>query len=250
MRKRSESKVLSLANASGTTSTIAIELAVPGPRIVPAPFLFQGGIADLVVFEGARLLKAYRELNAFYIDEKTRGHYEAVHFGISYDADRNLKVLAIRDAQAMALPDVQLEFERLLHVYESGQAIPEPILAGATVTLSDLSKTGASSMFPLVNGRQSLILGLTQGKPGVFTVHASFDHRVAEGLLVARFLEGLKERVLSYFGDAVAEEKTLACSACQRSLQEEIRAGNRGLVRMATAGGKEGYLCRNCFAGW
>ncbi len=82
-----------------------------------------------------------------------------------------------------------------MELYESNKPIPVELLEGSTVTLSDLSITGASFMLPLLIGQQSLILGIVKHEAAHFEVFASFDHRLAEGLRVARFLESLRERI-------------------------------------------------------
>jgi 2-oxoglutarate dehydrogenase E2 component (dihydrolipoamide succinyltransferase) len=251
LQKRIESRILARANGSGCTSMIGTELPLAGPRLAPPPFLFQESISDLVVFEGARLLKRYPDLNACYLDERTTGYFAEVHFGITFDTGHNLKVLALRNADKLSLSEVQSGFDTLLQLYESAAPIPDELLHLSTVTLSDLSRSGADFMLPLLNARQSLIIGITRRAAERFALHASFDHRVSEGLQVARFLDELRERVQSHYRPASMDRASaLRCSVCDHSLQAEIETGGRGLLRIARADGSDGYLCRNCFEGW
>ena len=249
--KRKEARILAGANSSGSTSMIGTELALPGLRLVPPPYLLQDSVSDLVVFEAARLLKRFPDLNACCLDERTTGYFEEVHFGISFDTGHNLKVLTLRDADKLSLNEVQAGFDRLLQLYESNAPIPDELLNSSTVTLSDLSRSGASFMLPLLNANQSLIIGITRRASGRFGLHASFDHRVSEGLAVARFLDELRERVCSHHRSALPDRAAmLRCSICDQTLEAEIKAGVRGLLRIALSDGSDGYLCRNCFDGW
>jgi pyruvate/2-oxoglutarate dehydrogenase complex dihydrolipoamide acyltransferase (E2) component len=251
LRKRTEARNLSRANSSGTNSMIGVEVVIPGPRLAPPSFLFQDSIADLVVFEVARLVRRFPELNAFYIDERTVGYFEEVNVGISFDAGQNLKVLALSKADTLALSSVQSGIEHLLHLYESGESLEDSILTTSTLTISDLSRSQADFMLPLLNTNQSLIIGITRRKPDLYALHAAFDHRVSEGLQVATMLGELRDRVISHHRPSAGSDlSALGCSLCGQSLQEEGSRGGRGLIRVVLADGSDGRLCWNCFNGW
>jgi pyruvate/2-oxoglutarate dehydrogenase complex dihydrolipoamide acyltransferase (E2) component len=248
-RKLTEIRNLAIGNAHGCTSTIGVSVVASGRRLVKPSAILRDTIADLVIFEGTRLLHRYPRLNACWTDDRHVALYEHVNFGVSFDSGDNLKVLAIQRADTLNLIDIQNEFCRLLDLYETGGPISDDLLASATVTLSDLCALPVSFMQPLVNGRQSLILGLTRPTAGHYEIFAGFDHRVAEGLVVARFLQGLRDRVASYFGDSV-DHTELHCSACSKSMQEELELGGRGFLNVILGNGSRGLLCRNCFAGY
>lgn len=248
-RKRVEIENLSLANKHGTTSTIGVEINLPGERVISPPFLFLETMSDLVVYEASRLLVKYPELNGFYIDSKSCAYYDTVNFGISFDSGGNLKVLAIENSNVLSLPMIQNRFEELLNLYESDRPIDSKLLSSSTVTLTDLSKTGATFMLPLINGRQSLILGLVRREPNTFQVFASFDHRLSDGRTVSMFLGELKERIVSYYRDEFGRPR-LTCYACDKSMEEEISLGNRGFIKIATPDGRERLLCNVCFTGF
>jgi pyruvate/2-oxoglutarate dehydrogenase complex dihydrolipoamide acyltransferase (E2) component len=247
-RKQTEIHKLLAGNAHGLTSTIGASLEVTGNRLIrPAP-IFRDSVADLVVFEGARLLRRYPRLNGCWVSDKQIELYQDVNFGVSFDSGDNLKVLAIRRADTLSLSAVQQEYVRLLELYESGERIDTDLLTDATVTLSDLSNTGVSSMYPLLNGHQSLIVGVTRPHANHYEFFASFDHRVSEGLMVAQFLTDLQQRIASHFREAGSAG--LACSACSKPMAEELRLGGRGLLNVTLANGSSGLLCRNCFSGY
>jgi pyruvate/2-oxoglutarate dehydrogenase complex dihydrolipoamide acyltransferase (E2) component len=251
LRKRTEARNLARANSGGASSMIGVEVAIPGPRIAAPPYLFQESIADLVVFELARLARRFPELNAFYLDERTVGYFDEVNVGISFDSGQNLKVLALANADNLSLSLVQSGIEGLLHLYESGDPIDDSLLSTSTMTISDLSRSQAEFMLPLLNTNQSLIVGITRRKPGLYALHATFDHRVSEGLQVATMLGELRERVISHHRPSNAGDlSSLDCSLCGQSLQDEASRGGRGLVRVVLADGSDGRLCWNCFHGW
>ena len=119
----------------------------------------------------------------------------------------------------------------------------------STVTISDLSRVDASFMLPLINGAQSLILGVIRRSVNSFAIFATFDHRVSEGLRVASFLSELKTRICSYYFDEHGLA-ALTCHACESSMSEELLLGNRGFIKITLPNGEDANLCRNCFEGW
>jgi len=248
-RKQAEIKNLQMGCHHSTSSTIGINIKILGERIVAPPFLFRNSISDLIVFETSRLLRRFPELNSTYIDSKTYGKYDEVNFGWSFDGGGNLKVLAIKNADKLSLAEIQNEVEKLLELYESNQSIPMELLTSSTVTISDLSKTEASFILPLINGFQSLILGVVRQGESAFELYATFDHRVSEGLRVTEFLTELKARILSYYLDQDGVT-TSTCHACEKTMAEEIFLGHRGFIKITLPNGNEANLCRNCFEGW
>lgn len=248
-RKQAEVKNLQIGNHESTTSVIGIQIQVPGERVVKTSYLFKESISDLIVFEGARLLRQYPELNAFYKNEKIWASYQEVNFGWSFDNGKNLKVLAIKQADQLTLSQLHQEVERLLNLYESGNSIPSQLLSDSTVTLSDLSRSDASYVLPLINGYQSMILGVVRKSKNLFELYASFDHRVSEGLTVSNFLSELKKRILSYYflNNGIAN---IVCYGCGKSMSEELDLGYRGFIKVTLANGCDDNLCRNCFEGW
>ncbi len=251
-RKRAEVANLTVYGNATAQSTVAIALTPPGSRLQPAPALFSDSITDLVVYESSRLLRQYPALNAMHVDARNYANYAQVNVGLSFDQGSDLKVLALLDADNHSLEQTQREFERLLDLYESGQTLPAEVLGSATVTVSDLSQTPASYMLPLLNGQQSLIIGITAqatagGERG-YTIYASFDHRIAEGLTVTQFLDDLRQRVLSHYRAAGVAQ--ILCASCDKSMAEELSLGARGMLSMLLPDGSQGAICRNCHEGW
>ena len=157
--------------------------------------------------------------------------------------------MSIKNSDQLSLTNLQDEVINLLDLYESSQTIPIDLLTTSTVTISDLSRTEASFIFPLINGYQSLILGVVRPQPNIYSIYATFDHRVSEGLRVTEFLSELKSRILSYYL-ARDEVISLTCYACEKTMAEEISLRHRGFIKITLPSGNEANLCRNCFEGW
>lgn len=248
-RKQSEINNLFSIDHGSSSSVLTILMDIPGERILSTPFIFKGGISDILVFEAAKLLIKYKELNAYYRGDGAVEFYSQINFGWGFDNKNNLKVLTIRNAELLSLAELQNAVFDLLKYYETAEKLPINLVVGSTVTFTDLSRTETESLIPLINGKQSLILGLARPSKNQFRVIATYDHRVSAGLTVANFLSELKERVLSYFysEDGLAK---LNCAACQKSMKEEIKLGHRGFIRITLPDGNAANLCRNCFEGW
>lgn len=247
-RKKSEIKNIESGIANGLTSTIGIDIEIDGARYSDKDYIFSDGISDLVVFEASRLLKRYPKLNAFYIDEDDIGLYDSVNVGWSFDDGENLKVISISDVNVLPLKKLQDTICEVYELYDSGGAIPLEKLMSSTFTFSDLSGTQTTFMLPLLNGLQSLILGLCKKSSSEYSLFATFDHRVSEGLYVSRFLSELRERVLSHFAVGKSD-LDIKCYFCENSLRNDLSLGGKGFLMLRVADGSHRDVCRNCYEG-
>jgi pyruvate/2-oxoglutarate dehydrogenase complex dihydrolipoamide acyltransferase (E2) component len=183
------------------------------------------------------------------MDSKSYCTYQDVNFGWSFDSGSNLKVLAIKNSDRLSLQEIHLEVLRLLEMYESNQAIPTELMIESTVTLSDLSKTDVAFMLPLINGYQSMIMGVVSKAERYFSIYVTFDHRISEGLGVSKFLSELKYRILSYYLDD-NKVANVSCHVCEKTMFEELSLGHRGLLKITLPSGDDANICRNCLDGW
>lgn len=231
------------------SSTIGIDIEVPGNRVVEPPNFFRGGISDLIVYEGSKLLKKFPKLNSSYINTKTIGLYEKINFGWSFYDGENLKVLTIKGSDQLSLIEIQGEVGRLLDINESNKNISMDALSASTITISDLSETKASFVLPRISGPQSMALGVVRRSINNFSLFATFDYRVSEDTDVTNFLTELKLRIFSHFldGNGMAP---IVCHVCEKSIAEEIALRHKGFIKITLANGKDTNICRNCFDGW
>ncbi|MDB9859522.1 2-oxo acid dehydrogenase subunit E2 [Gammaproteobacteria bacterium] len=248
LRKRSEIKNLSSNGNASTQSIIGITINTLPNRSYEVPFIFKDSIADLVTYEGSKLLKKYTQLNSFYINEKEYGEYNHINAGFSFDNDSNLKVLSIKEADKLSLDVIQNEVVRLLELYESNETIDEETLTSSTFTISDLSNTEASYMMPLVSKNQSSIIGITK-VGNLFNIYIGFDHKITSGLYVSKYLGELKESIESHFYNENSIDY-LFCSKCEMSAHESKSLGSTGFIKMIGFDGSELNVCENCFNGY
>ena len=248
LRKRSEIKNLSSNGNASTQSIVGITINTLPNRSYEVPFIFKHSIADLVTYEGSKLLKKYTQLNSFYINEKEYGEYNYVNAGFSFDNDSNLKVLSIKEVDKLSLDEIQNEIVRLLEIYESNKTIDEDTLTSSTFTISDLSNTEASYMMPLVSKNQCSIIGITK-VGNLFNIYIGFDHKVTSGLYVSKYLKELKENIESHFYNENSIDY-LFCSKCEMSAHEAKSLNNKGFIKMVGFDGSELNICENCFHGF
>ena len=248
LRKRSEIKNLSSNGNASTQSIVGITINTLPNRSYEVPFIFKDSIADLVTYEGSKLLKKYTQLNSFYINEKEYGEYNHVNAGFSFDNDSNLKVFSVKEADKLSLDEIQNEVVRLLELYESNGTVDEETLTSSTFTISDLSNTEASFMMPLVSKNQSSIIGITK-VGNLFNVYIGFDHKVTSGLYVSKYLKELKENIESHFYNENSIN-FLFCSKCEMSAHEAKKLNNKGFIKMVGFDGSELNICENCFHGY
>ncbi|MFC6009477.1 dihydrolipoamide acetyltransferase family protein [Nocardia lasii] len=124
-------------------------------------------------------------------------HY--VNLGIAVASDRGLMVPNIKDAHSLSLRELCREISWAADTARSGNATPND-LRGGTFTLTNVGVFGVDTGVPLVNPGEAAILclGSIRQRPWVFrdelairwitTLGISFDHRMIDGELGARFL--------------------------------------------------------------
>lgn len=124
-------------------------------------------------------------------------HY--VNLGIAVATGRGLLVPNIKEAQTLSLRDLTREIGWVADTARSGAATPTD-LRGGTFTITNVGVFGVDAGMPLVNPGEAAILclGSIRKRPWVFrdelavrwvtTLGVSFDHRMIDGELAARFL--------------------------------------------------------------
>jgi pyruvate dehydrogenase E2 component (dihydrolipoamide acetyltransferase) len=142
-------------------------------------------------------LQAHPQLNASLDGEELvlKRHW---HIGFAADTPQGLVVPVIKDADRKGILDVASELTAL-----SGQAREGKLkigdMRGATFTISSLGGIGGTGFTPIVNAPEVAILGVTRSKLApvwdgaafrprlMLPLSLSYDHRVVDGALAARF---------------------------------------------------------------
>jgi len=120
------------------------------------------------------------------------------HLGFAADTPQGLVVPVIRDVDKKGLIDIAGELTALSGKARDGKLTPTE-MSGGTFTISSLGGLGGTAFTPIVNAPEVAILGVTKsamkpvwnGKEFVprlmVPLSLSYDHRVIDGALAARF---------------------------------------------------------------
>lgn len=248
--KKREIEYLSDVQGTGLTSTINTYIEVEGifTHINPALSYLKDSLLPVIVYETSRLLADYPLLNAWFNGDGI-AIYREVNPGFAIDIDKGLKVVKVARAGEKSIGEIESDILQL-----SGSYLDDTLklddLTDITFTITDLSAEGVAFFRPLVNKMNSAILGVSaiDGKLQRCMLSLTFDHRVTEGKLAARFLKELKERLELYRPADGAVYQDIACFKCYKTLREDL--GGAGFVRCVTPEGKDGYICQVCLKGF
>jgi len=247
--KQIEIKYLSDVQSGGMNSVlnVVVESGNIKDAIKGTLGVFQNSYLSLIVYETSRLLKKYRMLNAFYAGDNKVGFYNKVNLGVAIDIDDGLKVLTLPNAEKMNLNEIEVKLFGLIEKYLDRKLALADITS-STFTVTDLSSAGIDFFTPLINTKQSAILGVSQidKKFRRFVLTLVFDHRVTEGRVASNFLVDLKNRIESFRQEAL----DVKCASCFKSLYEDRGMGGIGLIKIINHNGKEELVCRVCLGGF
>jgi pyruvate dehydrogenase E2 component (dihydrolipoamide acetyltransferase) len=127
---------------------------------------------------------------------------EYYNIGIAVDTPDGLVVPVVRDADRKGIVDLSREFMAISAKARDGKLKPDD-MQGGTFTISSLGGIGGTSFTPIVNAPEVAILGVVRSamKPVwngaefvprlMLPVSVSYDHRVIDGALAARFTRHL-----------------------------------------------------------
>jgi pyruvate dehydrogenase E2 component (dihydrolipoamide acetyltransferase) len=150
-------------------------------------------------------------LNSTWVDgpdgPQVHSHH-AIHLGFAVAAPRGLLVPVVTDAQDKTTRELAECVARLTSEARAGTLKPAE-LAGSTFTVSNFGALGLDDGVPVINYPEAAILGMGSLKPRPMvlndavvvrpqmTLTCVFDHRVADGANVARFLGELRRLIES-----------------------------------------------------
>ncbi|MDT0352293.1 dihydrolipoyllysine-residue acetyltransferase [Pseudonocardia charpentierae] len=148
-------------------------------------------------------LKKHPEFNSSLSPEKDsiilKQYY---NIGIAVDTPGGLVVPVVKDADRKGIVDLSREFMEISAKARDGKLGPAD-MAGGTFTISSLGGIGGTSFTPIVNAPEVAILGVVRSamKPvwngtefvprNMLPLSVSYDHRVIDGALAARFTRHL-----------------------------------------------------------
>ncbi|MEU1985483.1 dihydrolipoamide acetyltransferase family protein [Nocardia sp. NPDC019395] len=206
IRKRTAAAMLASARTipqASTSSTVDITSSLELLEHLRATKTFEGLTPTPLALVAKSVLAALSEypgINTFWDEANSEiitRYY--VNLGIAVATARGLLVPNIKDAQTLSLRELCREIGWLAQTARDGRA-NLPDLRGGTFTISNVGVFGVDSGTPLVNPGEAAILcvGAVTERPWVFrgelavrsvvTLTLSFDHRMIDGELAARFL--------------------------------------------------------------
>ena len=127
-----------------------------------------------------------------------------VHIGFAADTPQGLVVPVLKDVDKKGLAQIAKEMGELAATAREGKLKPSD-MQGASFTISSLGGVGGTAFTPIINAPEVAILGLskTQIKPVwdgsafqprlMLPLSLSYDHRVIDGAMAARFTTVLAE---------------------------------------------------------
>jgi pyruvate dehydrogenase E2 component (dihydrolipoamide acetyltransferase) len=165
-----------------------------GYRVTLLAFLMKAAVSAL---------RQFPEVNSSLSPEKDslilkRYH----HIGIAVDTPGGLVVPVIRDVGSKGITELSKELGTISQKARDGKLSPDD-MSGGTFTISSLGGIGGTSFTPIVNAPEVAILGVVRSRMSpvwdgaefvprlMLPVSLSYDHRVIDGALAARFTRQL-----------------------------------------------------------
>jgi len=165
-----------------------------GYRVTLLAFLIKAAVSAL---------KKYPDVNASLAPDKENLILKKyVHLGIAVDTPGGLVVPVLRDVDRKGIDALSRELAELSKKARDGK-LASAELQGASFTISSLGGIGGTGFTPLVNAPELAILGVVRAKMApvwdgsafvarlMLPVSLSYDHRVVDGALAARFTRHL-----------------------------------------------------------
>ena len=149
-------------------------------------------------------VREFPQVNARFDDDNgivTR--HGAVHIGIATQTDAGLMVPVLRHAEARDLWSSAAEIARLADAARAARATRDE-LGGSTITITSLGALGGIVTTPVINHPEVAIVGVNRivERPVMrgglvvprlmMNLSSSFDHRVVDGAVAARFVQALR----------------------------------------------------------
>ena len=137
-----------------------------------------------------------------------------INLGIAVDTDQGLIVPVIKNADSLNLVGLARAINDLASRARNRKLKPDEVTQG-TFSISNFGVYGTTIGFPLINQPQVAILGIGAlekravvindaiAMRSMINISLTFDHRLIDGALGAKFLQRLKEHLEDYHTDSV-----------------------------------------------
>jgi pyruvate dehydrogenase E2 component (dihydrolipoamide acetyltransferase) len=162
-------------------------------------------VTDFVHSATVQALGEFPILNAS-TDGTTVWKHEHVHLGVAVSVPAGLLVPVVRDADMLSVRGLH---DRTAEVVEAARAgkLPPEALAGSTFSVSNMGMFGVEQFTAIINPGESGILAVSSITPEVrpfaggmairqvMRITLTADHRLVDGEVGARFVNGVKRRL-------------------------------------------------------
>ncbi len=161
-----------------------------GYRVTLLAFLMKASVSAL---------REFPRFNSSLTPEKDALIYKSYyHLGVAVDTPEGLVVPVIRDVDRKGIRDLSQELGAVSAKARDGK-LDLADLQGACFTISSLGGIGGTSFTPIVNAPEVAILGVVRARTApvwdgtafvprlMLPISLSYDHRVIDGALAARF---------------------------------------------------------------
>ena len=160
---------------------------------------------SMFVKSTAKALEEYPIINSMFEGDKIK-IFDDINIGVAVDTERGLIVPVVRNANKKSLEEISHEINELAKNARKGMPSRKE-LTGGTFTITNLGMFGVEMFTPIINPPQNAILGIGKiiERPKVINgkleirpivyLSLSFNHRIIEGALAARFLQELKKNL-------------------------------------------------------
>ena len=160
---------------------------------------------DMIVQIVSKILKKYPLLNSSVEDDKIKV-FADINVGVAVALEESLIVPVVYNASEKSLAEISAITKEKIDKARKGELALDEV-TGGTFTISNLGIYDVEVFTPIINPPQSALLGVGKilEKPWVVngqimirpiaTLSLSFDHRVIDGAVAARFLQEVKEKM-------------------------------------------------------
>lgn len=157
---------------------------------------------DLILWACAKTLRDFPSLNATFTGQGIE-LLSDINIGMAVALEEGLVVPVIRNADRLSLEQLARQSRELAEKAQKKKLFPLDY-EGGTFTVSNLGMFGVDSFVAIINPPQCAILAVGQVAPrvvphgegiavrSVMTMTLSADHRIADGVAAARFLQEVK----------------------------------------------------------
>jgi pyruvate dehydrogenase E2 component (dihydrolipoamide acetyltransferase) len=161
-----------------------------GHRVTLLAFLLKAVVSTLKTYP-----RVNSSLSAAQDSLVLKGYY---HIGVAVDTEQGLVVPVIKDVDRKGITEVSKDLADVSVRARDGKLTGDDV-RGASFTVSSLGGIGGTAFTPIVNSPEAAILGVSKGRIEpvwdgeqfaprlMLPLSLSYDHRIVDGALAARF---------------------------------------------------------------